>query len=162
VNELPPAPTAIESISYNKLKAIGTSASYEWTLNGNKLDESSDIITITESGNYQVRAVNDKGCLSAGSASLSFIVTALENESTNGMSVFPNPADDVININVPEKFLGHVDVIFFDSKGQQLRSQSVQFDTQLKPFYVGDLPPAVYHVLIKKGSSIISLQLVIR
>ncbi len=162
INELPSAPTAIESISYNKLRAIGTSTSYEWTLNGNKLDESSDEITVTESGDYQVRAVSDKGCLSTEAASLSFIVTALEKESDEIISAFPNPADDAININVPENFLGHVDVLFFDSKGQRLRTQSEQFDQRRKSFYIGDLPSGIYQVLLRKGSSIISMQVVVR
>jgi uncharacterized repeat protein (TIGR03803 family) len=162
VNELPSAPTAIESVSYNKLKAIGTGTSYEWTLNGSILDESSDVITVTESGEYQVRAMNEQGCVSAEFASLSFIVTALESENEKIISVYPNPADDIININVPEIFLGHVDVIFFSLKGELVRSKSMQFDRRTKSIYIGDLPTGFYHILVKKRSNIISMQVVIR
>jgi uncharacterized repeat protein (TIGR03803 family) len=158
VNDLPPAPTSIESISFNKLKAIGSGASYEWRLNGNKLEETADVITVTESGVYEVRAVNDEGCMSAESALLSFVVTALESDSENNISLYPNPADEMIHIDVPGNFIGLVDLILYSSKGQLIRSQPVSFDRNGKAIYVGDLSPGIYYVLFKKGTNIVSIR----
>ncbi len=158
VTELPAAPSAIESISHNTLKAMGNTTLFEWTLNGTTLDETSDVITVTESGNYQVKAVSDEGCLSVDAASLSFVITALEGDSEKYITAYPNPVDEIINITLPERFDGMVGVVIFDSKGQLLRAQSVSFDRGSKTIYVGDLSPGIYHVLFKKGSNIISLQ----
>jgi uncharacterized repeat protein (TIGR03803 family) len=161
VHELPDTPTSIEVLSYNKLKANGNAASYEWTFNGSIMEETTNVIEITESGVYQVRAINGQGCRSADAASISFIVTSVEEDQNRSVSVYPNPADDLININVPEDFLGHVQVLFFSSNGEYVQSQAVQFKKQQRTLKVDALPSGLYHMLIRKGQQIISAKVLI-
>jgi uncharacterized repeat protein (TIGR03803 family) len=161
VHELPDTPTGIEVLSYNKLKVNGNAASYEWTFNGNIIEETSDVIEITESGVYQVTAINEQGCRSADAASISFIVTSVEEDQKRSISVYPNPASDLININVPEDFLGHVQVLFFSSNGEYVQSQSIQFKKQQRALKVDTLPSGLYHMLIRKGQQVISAKVLI-
>jgi uncharacterized repeat protein (TIGR03803 family) len=159
VHELPDTPAGIEVLSYNKLKVNGNTASYEWTFNGTVMEETSDVIEITESGVYQVRSINEQGCRSADAASISFIVTSLEEDQNKSLSVYPNPAEDLIYINVPESFLGHAQILFFSSNGRSMQSQFVQFEKQATKLRVDTLPSGLYHMLIRKGQQVISTKI---
>jgi uncharacterized repeat protein (TIGR03803 family) len=161
VHELPDVPTGIEVLSYNKLKVNGNTESYEWTFNGSVMEETSDVIEITESGEYQVRAISEQGCRSADAASISFIVTSLEEDQNRSLSAYPNPAEDLININVPESFLGHAQILFFSSNGRSIQSQFVQFERQATKVRVDTLPSGLYYMLIRKGQQVISTKITI-
>jgi uncharacterized repeat protein (TIGR03803 family) len=162
VHELPPSPTSIESPSYNKLKAIGTSTSYEWTLDGTVLSEQSAEITVAESGVYKVWGVNASGCRSADFASLSFVVTALESDPEKQIAVYPNPASTVVYVDVTDKLRGPVAIQLFNSAGQLIIKRSANFNWKENEIAVGDLPAGMYHLLVRKGSHVVSAAIVIR
>lgn len=161
-HQLPATPGAIQVVSYNKLKVIGNSAAYEWRLNDVVLNETSEEITVTESGVYEARGISEQGCLSAESASLSFVITATEQMVDNKISFHPNPASDIIYISMPEKSPGHAQLLIFNLNGQLVDTLQLQRTGDKHPVNINHLAAGVYYVLLKIGDKVFSDQIVIR
>jgi uncharacterized repeat protein (TIGR03803 family) len=159
---LPAAPTSIESTTYNKLKAVGSTTRYEWTFNGAILNAQSSEITVTESGIYQVRSVSDEGCHSENFASLSFVVTGLEATAKEQLAIYPNPSRGVVNVRVPEELIGPVEVSLFNTSGQLITKRTAYFSRDDNTVSFGQLPAGIYRLLLRKESKLISANVVIR
>jgi uncharacterized repeat protein (TIGR03803 family) len=162
VLDLPSAPTRIEATAYNKLKAIGNAASYEWTFNGTILNEQTAEITVTQTGVYQVRGISAEGCRSEDVASLSFVVTGLETAAEQRITIYPNPANEVVNLTVTDDLLGPVEVSLFNASGKLVLTRSVHFNRDKNAISVAHLPAGIYHLLLRKGEQIISINLAVR
>ena len=162
VHELPSSPTSIEAPSYNKLKAIGSSVLYEWTLDDVVLDQQTAEITVTETGEYEVRGLNEEGCRSAEAASLSFIVTALEKTSEGQITLHPNPASGFVYLQLPEHLRGQLSISMFSASGNLVMTRSALFNQKDNAVPIENLPAGLYHLLVRKNSRLISANLVIR
>ena len=97
VNEIPAFVVNI-SVSGNILTAdAGTS--WQWYLNGIEIPGAIAVsYTATENGSYSVLATDVNGC-SVLSEEMEFVLTAVfEIENLNAVTLFPNPAADMLNI----------------------------------------------------------------
>lgn len=74
-------------------------------------------------------------------------ITGIENEfSERDISIFPNPAENRIQISMNNKLTGNLDIAIFDAVGnkvlhQALKKHTVQFE---KSFDLGSIPKGVY------------------
>lgn len=161
VLDLPSSPTSIEATAYNKLKAIGSATSYEWTFNGALLNEQTVEITVTQTGVYQVRGISAEGCRSEDAASLSFVVTGLETATEQRVTIYPNPAHGVVNLNVTDDLLGSAEVLLFNASGKLVLTRSMHFNRDKNAISVGQLPAGIYHLLLRKDGRIISANVAI-
>ncbi len=83
--------------------------SYTWPVNNQ---------TYTQSGIYTAVIPNEAGCDSTITLDLSLDFTGLENNSQGDLfSLFPNPAQNIINVNADSKLIGHVYSIY-DNTGR--------------------------------------------
>ncbi|MBL0739887.1 choice-of-anchor tandem repeat GloVer-containing protein [Chryseolinea lacunae] len=162
VNALPAAPVKIEAPSFNILKAIGTSASYAWTLNDVLLNAHTAEINVTQSGTYTVRGISADGCLSSGFASLSFIVTAMEVDAKDAVVVYPNPSRGVVHVQVSNNLRGQAEVSVFDTMGSLVFSQGVRFDDEASTINLEGLPSGLYHLMLRKGENLVLKKIVLR
>ncbi len=101
VNPLPPVPTITQN---GHALMSSSSTGNQWYLNGNPLTgATSQFYITTQNGFYQVEVANNFGCKSI-SAILSVTNAKIEEYSyDNEIFIYPNPANDNITIEVPQK-----------------------------------------------------------
>jgi hypothetical protein len=107
----------------------------QWYLNDTILSgETNQFINPTQSGNYSVKYTSEEGC-EIFSNDFNHIVLSM-NEYTNqgAVSIFPNPANTIINIDCKKGFQ------IYSSTGQLVK-QSSQPTTQVN---ISDLPTGLY------------------
>jgi hypothetical protein len=107
----------------------------QWYLNDTILSgETNQFINPTQSGNYSVKYTSEEGC-EIFSNDFNHIVLSI-NEYTNqgAVSIFPNPANTIINIDCKKGFQ------IYSSTGQLVK-QSSQPTTQVN---ISDLPTGLY------------------
>ncbi len=112
--DIPQAPTIIQN--GNTLTASGSGV-FTWSLNGVLLDEMTNTLNITESGNYSV-ILTSNGCESSlGEGNFTFIGVY---ELTSGeILVFPNPTADFITITIPDNLIGS-SMVLIDMLGNEV------------------------------------------
>jgi hypothetical protein len=72
---------------------------YVWSLNGTVIPgANATSLVMTQIGRYTVRAVNPSGC--ADTAGISILVGLANVNPQTSVSVYPNPAHDVLNITL--------------------------------------------------------------
>jgi hypothetical protein len=75
--------------------------------------------------------------------------------------VYPNPASDLITISFPE-LDEDVDLIFYDSRGKEVKSIEVPKGTKKLQAGTNELAPGIYRLLVKSdtviGTKAISIQ----
>lgn len=95
--EIPPAPRITRRLM-DLVSSYPTGN--QWYLDGQKIEGATDsLITPVETGYYTVQAVDSNGCTTAMSDPYFFDIESVEeDESKYLLTVYPNPADDRINI----------------------------------------------------------------
>lgn len=96
--EIPPAPRITRRLM-DLVSSYPTGN--QWYLDGKKIEGATDsIITPVETGNYTVQAIDSNGCLTAMSDPYLFDIESVDEEdNVYNLSVYPNPADNKLNID---------------------------------------------------------------
>ncbi len=81
----------------------------------------------------------------------------------SGLSVFPNPAKDVINVAFDNGIAADIDIELYTTDGRLIKRQNNRFGTgyQLVPVNVGELAGGFYFVKIRSGNGVITKKIVI-
>jgi hypothetical protein len=91
-----PKTPSIEQFADTLLATLANS--YQWYYNGSEINGATDsTLLIEQSGNFQVKIINEIGCVSDISAPSVFIPTSI-NTIGYSFKVFPNPTKGVVNI----------------------------------------------------------------
>ncbi len=95
-------PEPIISIEVDTLSTTQAYASYQWIRNGTDISGATQRnYTLTENGNYQVRVTNEEGC--PATSAIYEVSNRVGINDHKGIrqqvSIYPNPAHDVINIH---------------------------------------------------------------
>lgn len=161
VYPLPPAPTRIDKPAYDKLRAIGTSDVYEWTLNSQVLEGAQTAeIDAGESGRYEVRSVSEHGCLSENFAALDFIVTGVAEDAGASIKIYPNPAQGLFYIEGTNVY-GISTITLYDVAGRPVLHKEVELDAEPSMISVGHLSAGLYQVMIKTDNKVLLKKLAI-
>lgn len=97
-NPIPAIPSITQS--GNTLTATGT-GEFTWTLNGNPISNNSgNTLSVTATGTYAAIVTNSNGCTSEA-GSIVVTVVSVDNYALNEWSLYPNPANDLISIQLP-------------------------------------------------------------
>jgi uncharacterized repeat protein (TIGR01451 family) len=99
--DIPQAPTVTQN--GNALIAYG-SGLFTWMLDGVLLDEMSNTLIITESGNYSVM-VTTNGCESEMTSN-DFTFIGVEELGSGKISVYPNPSNGVFTLTLTDDLVG--------------------------------------------------------
>ena len=106
---------------------------YTWPINSQ---------TYTQSGTYTAVIPNAAGCDSTITLDLSLDFTGLEeNSQGESFSVFPNPAQSVINVNADNKLIGEIYTIY-DNKGRVVLTGKL--NSQNTTIELGNLSGGIY------------------
>jgi hypothetical protein len=92
------APNPVITFSSPVISTTTTFASYQWLLNGAPVSgATAQQYTVLQNGNYSVVVTNANGC-SDTSAAYNITDLAMNETQAGALHVYPNPADDVVNI----------------------------------------------------------------
>ena len=135
-----PLPSILPIIQSGNVLATLSSSNYQWTLNGVDIPGATEQTLFIEPpyGVYTCYCINEFGCI-AETPPLDLTV-GLTEETADGQ-IFPNPARDLITIDV-----GSADqqIKFLDAQGKTLYVPRMNENE----YYVGNLSPGLYYVVI--------------
>jgi len=146
------------------IDGIGQTATPGWYI---------DNIELMDLFNYNnetcvMSAEGDLACAIAeesGTIVESSVINSTDNQvSENGIAVFPNPANDLLNIAVKTSARGNAQLTLAGIDGRILMQQQLEIDgnAQLIPLNVSRLQAGMYYVKIQAGTTAYTEKVVIR
>jgi hypothetical protein len=112
-----PALAVTASASGFNLTATAGFAAYQWKLNGSAISgANAQTYTAVANGTYTVEVTDANGCKGTSNA-VNVIGVGVENLSNISLSIYPNPATDIITIETDEQVLS---VELFSTVGQKI------------------------------------------
>jgi hypothetical protein len=123
------------------LKANTTSMiNFKWYRNGNQINGAIDSNCVaTQNGSYTVEVEDANGCIGT-SNSVNVTGVSISEQEANRFSIFPNPANDFINIVFEENINARIQII--DALGRVFFKTEI--DEKENTINVSQLPSGVY------------------
>jgi hypothetical protein len=113
----------------------------QWFLNGVEIDgATSQSIEATAEGDYSVVYSYDFGCASEATSSIVFVSTSVTELKEESVLVFPNPADALLNIQIPRA----ESVCIYSADGKLVRDILPKTNT----IDISDLNPGLYLIRV--------------
>ncbi len=160
VNPAPEKPgIVLDDLDDLKTTAAGD---IQWYLDGNAITgATTDTHIPTETGNYTVVVTNTFGC-SKESDELYVDMTGVE-DAISGISLYPNPAQDKVKLNIAVDFSGKVNVEIINVMGEAVISSSFEVNgSQLhETIDLDNLSSGSYLVRIQIGSEVITDKIIV-
>lgn len=121
------SPSPEINLDGNELKVAGNYLLYQWTLNGNHINNAVNAsYTPTEGGSYTVKVYTPDTCI-IESPVFNYWPAANHNAGLQSFRVYPNPADQYVKVSgVTEGLLKILDL-----NGKELFQKSIQGDTEI-------------------------------
>ncbi len=126
-------------------------ASYQWYLDGTLIvDATESSYAPSSSGEYHCVIINDVGCESVSNY-IQVIIEGIENiTSLISFSVYPNPVNDILNIELNTSERQSFDVQIIHANGQVMTNKNIDIlGLQNVTFNLSDLPSGVYFIQLK-------------
>lgn len=125
-----------------------TGASYAWYYNSNTISGASQqSYTATQTGNYKVEVTSADGC-SGTSAEVNVVISGIETINGVAVSVYPNPATDVLIIQSDVTVLG---VEVFDITGKKQLADN----SRTNSININSLAQGTYVLAITTGNEVV-------
>lgn len=146
LNPLPATP--LVSFNGSQLTTVTGLAGYQWFFN-NMVIAGAITATYTPlaSGLYKVTVTNTDGC-SATSAEYNLVLTGIGNVTLDGntYSIYPNPADKIINLKVNGNITNKVNFKIINSLGAEIIiEEQLVFNTTIS---ISHLPSGIYFIVL--------------
>jgi minor extracellular serine protease Vpr len=145
VNPNPPVPTITKNADTLISSAI---TGNQWYKNGTIISGATgQKYTLTSSGNYKVVVTSTHGC-SSESAVMNTSPTSISNiENQTGISIYPNPASQQLNIKFDNSFK-NLSYTIYDNSGKIVLSDKLNNINKgdIKTINLGNLPNGIYNV----------------
>jgi PKD repeat protein len=149
VNAPPSAPVITQS--GNEFTS-STANQYQWYFNNVEISSATDQnFYASNSGIYFVEVMDQNQCTSQ-SAPLYYSMTGITETNLNDFSVFPNPAADEININLPANTEGRI--ILINSKGQHVFDKNIEKNEISNKIDLTQYPAGMYSVVISNENGL--------
>lgn len=140
VNATPSTPTVIPQ-GLDSLRASVVANSYQWWRDAAQLNETTQVIAAQGSGLYQVQAIMGV-CSSEPSETYEYLLSNVENNTYNGVVIYPNPARVTLNIALEEATYSEVTI--YDATGRMVLSESLMHG--LNAFSIESLASGFYTI----------------
>ncbi|MDA0713667.1 MAG: T9SS type A sorting domain-containing protein, partial [Bacteroidetes bacterium] len=86
----------------------------------------------------------------------------LLNAGIEVMNIFPNPAEDIVNIEIQMLEEGSVEVQLINALGQMVLQDRSNGKTTMNRLEVSDLDPGIYMVRVRTVSGVITERLIVK
>lgn len=162
VNQLPAVPTITASgaLSFcpgGSVVLTSTSANdYDWSTQA-----TTQSITVTSAGTYTVQITDGNGCSSTSAATTVTVLdcASLEENTSNTFVVYPNPANETINVTF-SNLSDNGTVQLFTAEGKVIESKEIS-NSMTATFDVVNLTSGVYYVVITSDNGRVSQKVII-
>jgi glucose/arabinose dehydrogenase len=142
-----------------------TSLTYQWYENGMPIAGSNtdtlDYNLAMAEGFFYLLATNAEGCQSVSEDIAVFLVGTKETISTEGgVSIYPNPTQSILTIQVTEKWCGKNKLTIYDLNGKVIEVidyQQIETETRLLNFS-DSIQSGIYFIEIKNENGLIEKQ----
>lgn len=155
--DMKPAPTTTISTSITsswktKLTAGSGFQSYLWSNGDDDID-----ITVGSDGTYSVTITDEFGCEGVVSIEVTVIPSGIEEASTDGLKVFPNPTDAFLNVQWTESSQSARQLELVDATGRIVLTQTALSNTE--QLDLSNIPSGYYLLNVRSESGIESVQI---
>lgn len=152
INPIPATP-AISA--QDSLLTSSASSGNQWYLNGQAISGATGQTHIAiQTGNYTVISTVN-GCNSDTSAAYFYVVTGISAQPTAiGVSVYPNPASDVLQIHFQTKRSGDINIEMLNMAGQMVLQETMHIDGESKRTIDLNGWPKGYYKIVVRGMDI--------
>jgi hypothetical protein len=162
INALPSAPVitangpTIFCQGGNVILSSSTANGYAWSNQA-----TSQTITVTASGNYSVTITDGNGCTNVSAPTTVTVnsCAGIEENTNNTFVVYPNPANDVINVTFSSVSQNGT-VELFTADGKVIESKEIS-DSMTETFNVVNLNSGVYYIVITSDNGRVSQKVII-
>lgn len=148
--------STVPVISQNLDTLVSTAAvSYQWNLNGSPIaGANSQQYVPVASGNYTVTITTTYGCVET-SSSFPVVLTSVGSSLDDGtFNVYPNPARDVLNVNLNQNISEEVRISIYDLSGKEIFAQTA-FHGNASDWSINvNTFPAGFYILTVNGEQI--------
>jgi hypothetical protein len=155
-------------VSLDTLRSSVPGKRFVWFRDGARLSKSQRTIAISDTGTYQVEAVNQEGCFSPRSEGkrISQIDTTDEvgvsGTQQQGFKVYPNPAQAQITIAVEPQMGQNLRLQLVSITGKVVKQQAVAHGKQRLNLNLSNTASGVYHLKITGKSTAAVRKVIIR
>ncbi len=158
-----PAPSkpVITTIAPNHLM-VNSTDSIQWYLDNNPVSGANDqVFIVQQSGHYHVVVTNQYGC--GTSSDTLYYNTGLDEKAASGISVSPNPVNNLINVSFGQAISGQVLISLYDHTGRKMLEEKFNHiqKEQTIEIPVRHLKTGQYFLRILSGEKNISLKILI-
>ena len=152
----PPSPTIVQSNDSLLVTNVTGSNTYQWFFNGTIISGATNPFYIpTQNGTYTVTVTSPETC--SGSDDFVFTGVGIESQlSENAFTVYPNPANESFVIESSHQ--GVCEFKLYNTLGQIVSTGLVDGTFKLD---VSQLPPAVYHLMLRSNNDVAAERLLI-
>jgi len=124
--------------------------------------ETNQAYTSTANGSYAVQ-VTDNGCVDT-SACVIISTTAIENNSENQLSVYPNPTIGIFNIAISNASISELVITIVDIQGKEVFSSvdknvNGEFNKQID---LEELSKGLYYIKVNTGTDVMIQKLIVQ
>jgi hypothetical protein len=151
VNPLPSA--AVDSANFVLTAVDGVA--WQWSVNG-AVDATTQSITATVNGNYQVEITNEFGCVAISDVIEVELPSSVFVHSWSTLHLYPNPMTTGARLELPQ---GTFDVALYDITGACIRTLAQQQGTVV--IERESLASGVYQLQVSQGEVMKSVRLVV-
>ncbi len=145
-----PLPAAPVITANGNTLSSSTGFAYQWFFNGVAVNGATgQSLSPTQDGDYQVQVTSQNGCLSDLSAPFNFVYSGLDEWNKEQLlSVYPNPANDYLNLEGQMTRQPHFEVSLYDLVGNRVIHLANE-----KVINIGSLRNGIYFLTVKTGES---------
>jgi PKD repeat protein len=121
---------------------------YTWLLNGDTLPVQTQSFSAEESGTYVLIVWNAAGC-SRSSQPRNVVITSLQDFLSEGFSLYPNPAEDLIFVNHPSgdvRLLGLMNLLGQSFTPETITGRDIGFTISVR-----NLPSGTFWLILSEG-----------
>lgn len=145
-----PLPDATMTINGDTLSCDPNSFSFQWFLNNSPIPGATGPTHIAvASGYYTVQVTSFIGCMST-SLSEYISITGIESVSKNGITIYPNPGNNELNILLPDELRLATEISLYSVDGRLVKNFISQTDA-LQNINTSELNAGMYQIIIRNG-----------
>jgi len=154
-----PSTPVIIRVASTTLSTVGSYATYQWYRNGVAIPgANSQTFSYTQGGNYQVVVGNTSGCEVFGKG---FVIGSsgggigLEEYTLSELSLYPNPSEGMITIDLKAEGEHDLNLSVFSVDGKKVYEESTRSETDGKLYLdLTRLPDATYFIYIQSDKEV--------
>ena len=140
---------SIDGINFSKLETVDGVNRAAGSSNYTYLDKD----PVNGTNYYRLKKVDLEGNVTYTDAiSLSYTFNNLANSREGYISVYPNPAVELINIDIPNRGLKNIRIGIIDLQGKRIRTISIGKNQKIQE-NISDLVPGIYIVEVSDAST---------